>query len=493
MATLAVPIATSFHSLPLLAWLAAAYLIAAASVQPLCGKLTDIYSRRSGLLVGSLFFALGNLACGLATERWMMIMGRVLAGIGGGSLNSIAAIVTSDLFPPRRRGTWQGFGNVFWGVGNGLGGVFGGYLNDTWGWKTAFLLQVPWTAISATLVWIHVDGMNVGNSAKPSIRRLDFLGSFLILATLIVFMLGLTTGGNIVPWSHPLIITSFISSAVLFCLFLFVEQKVTSEPIISIHLMLNRTVACTCLTSWFHIMIVFALLYSLPIYYRIRGASITNAGAALIPYSVTTAAGSMVVGLIIGKTGKYQRLLIMLLLMLLLGSALMSTITLSTHPWLPLIYLSLIGLSFGGTVTTTVTAGINAVKHQDRAVVTSLIYTFQATAGPIGIALSSAVFQNVLLAQLWSRLGRRADGAELIHRLRNSLDVIGQLPEQDQILVRGGYMVALRGVFLTLLGLALLSLACGLGVQDLRLHGRLSRDDADADDDPPGGAGNPRP
>ena len=131
MATLAAPIATSFNSLSLLAWLATAYLIGQAIIQPLSGKLTDIFSRSSGLVFGNCLFALGNLICGLAEAEWTMILGRVLAGVGGGGLTIMSTIIASDLIPVRERGLWQGIGNVFWGLGNGLGGIFGGYINDT--------------------------------------------------------------------------------------------------------------------------------------------------------------------------------------------------------------------------------------------------------------------------------------------------------------------------------------------------------------------------
>ena len=61
-----------------------------------------------------------------------MILGRVLAGGGGGGLSNMMTTLASDLVPARERGLWQGLGNVFWGIGIGLGGVFGGYVNDTW-------------------------------------------------------------------------------------------------------------------------------------------------------------------------------------------------------------------------------------------------------------------------------------------------------------------------------------------------------------------------
>lgn len=141
VATLSAPISASFKSLSLLSWIASAYFIANAALQPISGRLTDILSRRTGLIFSNVFFAAGNLICGLATSKWVMIFGRIIAGMGGGGLNAISTFVGSDLVPLRRRGVWQGFGNVSFGLGATLGGVFGGWINDTWGWRTAFLIQ----------------------------------------------------------------------------------------------------------------------------------------------------------------------------------------------------------------------------------------------------------------------------------------------------------------------------------------------------------------
>lgn len=141
VATLSAPISASFNSLSLLSWIASAYFIANAALQPISGRLTDILSRRTGLIFSNVFFAAGNLICGLATSEWVMIFGRIIAGMGGGGLNAISTFVGSDLVPLRRRGVWQGFGNISFGLGATLGGVFGGWINDTWGWRKAFLIQ----------------------------------------------------------------------------------------------------------------------------------------------------------------------------------------------------------------------------------------------------------------------------------------------------------------------------------------------------------------
>lgn len=116
VATLSAPISTSFNSLSLLSWIGSAYLISNAAIQPISGRLTDIVSRRIGLIHSNIIFALGNLICGFARTEWVMIFGRVIAGIGGGGLGAIATFLASDLVPLRRRGLWQGFGNVIYGI-----------------------------------------------------------------------------------------------------------------------------------------------------------------------------------------------------------------------------------------------------------------------------------------------------------------------------------------------------------------------------------------
>lgn len=115
IATLSGPISSEFQSLSLLSWLATAYLIANAACQPLSGRMTDIFGRGPGLVFSNIMFAVGNLICGLAQSEGAVILGRVVAGIGGGGLMSISTFLGSDLVPLRQRGVVQGIGNIAYG------------------------------------------------------------------------------------------------------------------------------------------------------------------------------------------------------------------------------------------------------------------------------------------------------------------------------------------------------------------------------------------
>ena len=474
IATLTAPISASFHSLSLLSWLASAYFIANAALQPLSGRLTDIMSRQTGLVFSNIFFAAGNLICGLATRQWVMIFGRVVAGIGGGGLTAISTFLGSDLIPLRRRGVWQGFGNISYGLGATMGGVLGGWINDTYGWRAAFLIQIPFTFLSGILVFLNVR-VPVKHSTKPPWRRIDFGGAALLILTLVLLLLGVNSGGNIVPWTHPLVLASLPLSAVMLVAFVYVEDRVAAEPIIPVRLLLNRTVASACLTNWFVTMSVFAVLFYGPIFFQVTGLSATKAGLLLVPQSVGTAIGSVVTGVIMRWLGRYYVLSIVVLAIFVASQALLSSFTLATPIWEIIIVFFMIGIGYSGMLTCTLLALISAVEHKHQAVITSASYAFRSTGSAIGITVASAVFQNVLNKGLVEVLGGEKNGSQLISDLKDSLDVLKELPSDVKGPVRDVYVEALRAVFLTTLGLSVLGGIMNLGLKEHTLYKSLAR------------------
>jgi MFS family permease len=102
------------------------------------------FGRGPGPIVSNMFFAAGNLICGLAQDEGTMIAGRVIAGIGGGGPICIATFLGSDI-PPRKRGATQGIGCVCYSSGPMLGGILGGIANKHTqvGWRLPFLIEVP--------------------------------------------------------------------------------------------------------------------------------------------------------------------------------------------------------------------------------------------------------------------------------------------------------------------------------------------------------------
>lgn len=342
-------------------------------------------------------------------------------------------------------------------------------LADNWDF-----LRVPFTVLSGIMVFFTVK-IPVKHSSKSALKRIDFLGAAALITTLVLLLVGLNSGGNVVPWNHPMIYMTLSLSFIFLLLFIYIESNHASEPIIPVKLLLNRTVLAACLTNWFLTMCVFSILFYGPIYFQVKGLSTTQAGLRLIPQSIGTAMGSVISGLIMRQTGKYSILNICIQIVFTAAYALLSSLTLTTPAWEPELALLLSGIGYSGMLTVTLLSLISAVDHKEQAVITSASYAFRSTGSAIGITIASAVFQNILKIRLWAELGGREGAADVIGRLRDSLDEIKTLPVEWRGEVREVYMEALRGVFLTTLGIAVIGGLVSLAMREHVLHKTLER------------------
>lgn len=476
VATLSGPISSSFNSGTSFSWIASGYLVANAACQPLSGKLTDIYGRRAGLIFAVTFFVAGTLMCGLAQNDKMMIAGRVIAGMGGGCINTVSVFVASDLIPLRRRGVWQGIGNIVFGAGLGLGGVYGGFINDNLNWRYAFFIQIPFIVVGG-IVGVFSIKVPINESDKAKIQRVDFLGAFTLVGALVLLLLGLNSGGNTVPWNHPLVYVSLPLSLAFLLSFIYVEDRIASEPIIPIRLLANRSVLAACLTNWFMTMSVFSLMYYGPIFFQVvRDVSATQAGTLFVPQAIGMACGSLGSGIIMRWTGKYWWLNILVqLLNVAAGSLILAFFDRNVPTIPPFIFLAMGGLAYGSMLTITLIALISAVDHKYQAVITSASYAFRSTGSSIGITIASAVFQNLLRSLLWERFGDQPDARDRIRHIRDDASSIRDLPKSWRDGVIESYVGVLRGVWVVVLGFAVVTAFVSIFIKQHTLYSNLGR------------------
>lgn len=95
-------------------------------------------------------------------------------------------------------------------------------------------------------------------------KRIDYPGAFTLVISLVLLLIALNTGGNMLPWTHPLILTCLPLSMLFLFAFGYIEMNLAREPIIPVGLLADRTVLAACMTNWFMVMSVFSLVNTTP-------------------------------------------------------------------------------------------------------------------------------------------------------------------------------------------------------------------------------------
>ncbi|KAF8138171.1 vacuolar amino acid permease [Boletus edulis] len=463
VATLVSPIGSYFNKSEQSSYLGTSYLLSVCCFTPLYGRLSDILGRKGAMLLALTLFGSGTIACGLAPSMETLILARAIAGMGGGGVMTVTSIAITDLVPLKHRGLYQGMTNVLFGLGAGLGGPVGGWLNDTWGWRAAFLLQAPLLLISFVIVALKVNiklpdaVANEGISSK--LGRIDFLGSFTLVAS-VAFMLSafsIKTTEEL-SWSHPLIWGLLTLSCIFGVAFVYVEARWAQYPVMPLHLISQRTPLAIALANFMASMTAFSMLYNVPLYFSAaRLNSSTDAGLHLLPHSVALSIGSVLAGWWMRKTGKLYNLTLTSATLCIIASvlvALWNDNTSTLHLWLDIVPQ---GFGMASLITTTLIAMIASVYKEDMAVATGITYLFRTTGQVLGVSLSGALVQSVLLHQLRKRI-TGPGSSEIIEEISHS---ISSIPDLTPSLRKAALRVICNGI------------ACGFHLSDRDQHSRI--------------------
>lgn len=147
------------------------------------------------------------------------------------------------MIPFKKRGMYQALQNGSFGFGAICGASFGGSIADTIGWRWCFLLQVPVSAVALVLGYLVVKNPRTelhGSSFNELLRAVDFSGALLLVTAISVQLVGLSLGGNELPWSSPWVIGCLVGSVVLLALFIVVESRTSAIPMIPLRMLRGR-------------------------------------------------------------------------------------------------------------------------------------------------------------------------------------------------------------------------------------------------------------
>ncbi|POS75764.1 major facilitator superfamily transporter [Diaporthe helianthi] len=462
------PVITSyFQSSNSASWLSTAFLLTSTAFQPLLGRLSDTVGRKGPYLVTATIFALATLWCALAQSMASFIAARAVCGIGAGGVMTLGSIIVSDLVPIERRGAYQSYINMVYGVASTSGAALGGFLAENLGWRAEFGIQVPPLLLCVGVSAITIPG-DLGMDAQAhketmlqAMKQFDFRGSFFLTTSITFLILGLNLGGNVLSWSHPFVISSLAIFAAAFPLFLWTERSV-SRPIMPLRLIQRSPHANMIFANFLAAFIMNTVLFNMPLYFQ-----------AVLLTSATTS------GLCLW-TKRLKWPLVLGAGLFLIGTVVLSSMQ---RGWPLFTYLILLvphsmgqGFAFPGTFI----AILAASEQAEQAVVTSTLILCRSVGTVLGIAGSSLIIQNSLWVYLEMYVTERAaldagflgGKEEVIEKVRESIEAIGKMKGLIQEQVVTSYEASIRAAFLFCIILAIAGLVLLLPIRLPRLGER---------------------
>jgi len=271
----------------LLSWIATSYLLAAAAFLVPLGKLADIHGRKRTYTYGMILFTVASLLCAAADSPAMLILFRVLQGIGAAMIFSTGMAILTSVFPPEERGTALGITVAAVYIGLSVGPFVGGWLTQHYSWRAVFLFNGPFGIVTVVLILMKLKE----EWAEAASDKFDLVGSFVYVICLTTLMYGL----SLVPAAGSvwLFLVAACAAAV------FIRREASLEnPVLDLSLFRsNRVFAFSSLAALLNYSATFAVTFLLSIYLQhVNGLSPEDAGLVLMTQPAVMAAFSPLAG-----------------------------------------------------------------------------------------------------------------------------------------------------------------------------------------------------
>ncbi|MFF8947973.1 MFS transporter [Streptomyces sp. NPDC014940] len=450
-------------------WVVTAALLSMTAATPLWGKLADLYSKKALVQIALVIYVVASMAAGLSQNPGMLIVCRVVQGIGVGGLSALAQIVMAAMISPRERGRYSGYLGATFAVATVGGPLLGGVITDTsWlGWRWCFYVGVPFAVIALIVLQktLHL----------PVVKRevkVDWGGASLISAAVSLLLIWVTFAGDKYDWVSWQTYVMVGGSVVLGALFVLVEAK-ASEPIIPMRLFRNRTITLASLASLFVGVAMFTGTVFFSQYFQLaRDKSPTMSGVLTIPMIGGLFISSTVSGQFITRTGRWKAWLVSGGLLVTAGLALLGGIRYDTDYWKMAIFMALLGLGIGMMMQNLVLATQNQVAPSDLGSASSTVTFFRSLGGAVGVSALGAVMSHRITHYVTDGIGSLSPKYQAAMAASGSTDTIpdmDKLPLPIRTLLESAYGHGIADVFYIAAALAAVAFLITLFIKEVPL------------------------
>lgn len=384
----------------------------------------------------------------------------MIAGIGAAAVTPVALILIRELTDDANKGLFFGLVNTGYTTGVSLGAIIAGALEPAVGWRAVFWLQIPIALGAGTLALFSIPKVSQMQpkheetlSMGEKLSKIDYFGITTLISAVVLLLYSLS--------SQRILVTPIVLSAFMLALFVFVELKWAVEPIIPYSVLRSRGNILTGIATIGVMSARWGVLFYSPVYaIAVRGWSQASAGLMLLPTNTGFALGGIMIGwLHISKGGAFYISSLASYLLFGLSLVIVSQIaTAESNIWVFVFALFVNGFLTGALLNYTLVHVLYITHKDTHVIVLPLNAMFRSLSGSFGSAIAGGVFLRTLRGRLeedFKYAGAHGKG-DLIRRLIGSPALVKTLKGMDKDIALDGYVTALKALFVTGAGLAVL-------------------------------------
>jgi DHA2 family multidrug resistance protein len=373
------------------AWTMTGYTLALATVIPLTGWAADRFGTKRLFMGSVFFFAVGSLLCAMAPNITLLIVFRVIQGVGGGMLMPLTFTILTREAGPRRLGRLMAVLGIPMLLGPISGPILGGWLIGSYSWQWIFLINLPIAVLALTLAAIVFPK----DQPTPS-ETLDVLGVLLLSPGLATFLFGVSSipGRGTVADRHVLI-PATIGLFLIVC-FVFHALYRADHPLIDLRLFKNRVVALANTSMFLFAAAFFGAGLLAPSYFQqLMHQTPLQSGVHLIPQGLGAMATMPIAGQLMDRRGPGKVVLVGITL-IAIGMSVFAYGVWKQADYRPLLLagLAIQGMGMGATMMPLSGTAIQALGPAQVARGATLVNVNQQIAGSVGTALMSVILTN---------------------------------------------------------------------------------------------------
>ena len=376
-------------------WVLTGFLLSAAVLTPILGKLGDRFGKERLLVVSLAIFLVGCIGCAAAPDIWTLIAFRVVSGAAG-AVFPLSFGIIRDEFPPDRMKVGIGLLSAVFGIGGGFGLVLSGLIIDNASWRWLFVVGAIGVAIALVLVHRFVP-----ESPVRSTSRIDIPGAVLMSVALVSLLLGLSQGGSW-GWTSPAVLGLFALAALSAVAWIVLELHV-DEPLIDIRVLADRPVLLTNTTALISGFAMFGSFVLVPRFVEAPGglppgiadrlgygfaATATTTGLYLLPGSLLMLFAGPAAGLLGRRFGSKWPLALGMALVALSATGLA---VLHDEPWQIVVAMSGLSVGVGFAFAAMAALITEAVEPTETGIATGINTVMRTIGAVVGAQVGAAI------------------------------------------------------------------------------------------------------